>query len=414
MLSIVHGHAQSTNNLPYSRYGIGQNPVQGTVRNHAMGGIGIASTEVNTIHYLNPASLGGSQLTFADASFRLNANYVSRGESYQSNQSGNLGYIFISLPFSKRWNTVIGLSPGAEVSFDYTDNIPLGSGSTTLIEKEIRGAGNISNIHLTNALKVTESFSLGLEMVYGYGNIQYFNSYRLLNPTPDRYKTVLIDQVRYNNITGKLGGYYRKAIDKAPEKGRESRVVGFGATAEYGQGLNVDRTVTSERWNAISNSPYLFKDSVITGRVPLTLPLTVGIGASLARPGRWMIEADIFYTQWTMYKNEARPESLNNSLGLRMGGYVTPNPGGNFIKRTTYRWGVFALQTPLIIDNQRINDVGISFGTSLPVDKFSRMNLAFIAGRRGMEGSVIVQENYLQLSIGYSLVDRWFVKYKID
>ena len=45
---------------------------------------------------------------------------------------------------------------------------------------------------------------------------------------------------------------------------------------------------------------------------------------------------------------------------------------------------------------------------------FSNINLGIEYGKRGTTASGLVQENYLNVSVGLSFSDRWFVKRKID
>jgi hypothetical protein len=408
-------HAQQITNLPYSRYGLGQSFQSGTVRNLAMGGAGIASFEQNTVHVLNPAGLAGNPYTFADASFLLYRNFVTQGNSFQMNNSSSLGYIFLSAAVSKRWNVMIGLTNGSEVKFNYKDRLEAAGISSSNVERELRGTGNLSNLHLAQGIKLSKKLSVGAQATYEFGSLDYQNSYRLeINGRLEKYKTVLLDINRYNNLRLKGGVLYR-IEDTDNQVGRAPVVYSLAATAEAGWGLRNSRLLIFQRWNAEDDVPFLFDDTVqFNGSNNLTIPLALQAGFSAGRQGQWMTHVDAGYTFWDQYANAGRSEPLFNAASVRVGGLWIPNQNSGYFKRVGYRLGGYLAQTALIIDNQRINDIGITFGLSLPVDKLSRLNLALMYGNRGLESATTVREQYLQLSVSYSLVDRWFVRYRTD
>ena len=76
---------------------------------------------------------------------------------------------------------------------------------------------------------------------------------------------------------------------------------------------------------------------------------------------------------------------------------------------------------PYTIDAKKVKDLRISAGASFPIvrkdAKFSRpiINLSVSAGRRGIANTYIGSENYLQVTMGFTLNDfLWFNRYKID
>ena len=57
----------------------------------------------------------------------------------------------------------------------------------------------------------------------------------------------------------------------------------------------------------------------------------------------------------------------------------------------------------------------MSFGLGLPVGtNFSNINLGIELGQRGTKDSGLIKENFLRLSVGLSLNDKWFTKRKFD
>nr|HAD51072.1 hypothetical protein [Algoriphagus sp.] len=81
------------------------------------------------------------------------------------------------------------------------------------------------------------------------------------------------------------------------------------------------------------------------------------------------------------------------------------------LKRGTYRVGLEFLQTPYYINQTTINDLGINFGASIPVNQLSLMNLAVKVGQRGTTSAGLIRENYVNFTLGFSLNDNtWFYK----
>ena len=69
----------------------------------------------------------------------------------------------------------------------------------------------------------------------------------------------------------------------------------------------------------------------------------------------------------------------------------------------------------MILRNKSIEDFAVTAGLGLPLGgTFSKINVGLEIGKRGTVYNNLVEENYINLSIGLSLSDRWFVKRKYD
>lgn len=69
-------------------------------------------------------------------------------------------------------------------------------------------------------------------------------------------------------------------------------------------------------------------------------------------------------------------------------------------------------KTGIVLNNESINDFGISFGSSLPVKGFSNATIGFEWGKKGTISQNLVKENYFNVRIGLTLNDKWFQKTK--
>src|SRR5690606_9576989 len=106
-----------------------------------------------------------------------------------------------------------------------------------------------------------------------------------------------------------------------------------------------------------------------------------------------------------------------NAIRLSLGGYYIPkhNSFTNYFNRVTYRVGFRYENTGLVVNNQNINDMGVSAGLGLPIGSgFSDLTFAFEYGQRGTKSAGLVQENYFNINIGLTITDRWFRKFLYD
>ena len=86
-----------------------------------------------------------------------------------------------------------------------------------------------------------------------------------------------------------------------------------------------------------------------------------------------------------------------------------------YFKRITYRGGLRYENTGLIIENQSIKDFAGNIGLGLPLSgTFSNINIGLEIGKRGTKYAGLIEENYINISVGLSFSEKWFVKRKYN
>lgn len=80
----------------------------------------------------------------------------------------------------------------------------------------------------------------------------------------------------------------------------------------------------------------------------------------------------------------------------------------------TYRVGARFENTGLVLNNQTIEDFGMTFGLGFPVGGLSKINIGVELGQLGTLDDGLVKENYANIMLGFSLSDIWFIKRKYD
>ena len=150
------------------------------------------------------------------------------------------------------------------------------------------------------------------------------------------------------------------------------------------------------------------------------LPSKLTIGAGLGKPKKWFTGID--YTNLgtgnlgnLTFNNTS--VTYKNANKVAVGGFYIPkyNSLTSYLSRVVYRAGVRFENTGIVIQNEDINEFGISFGVGLPVGrKFSNVNIGFEYGSRGTTNNNLVKEEFFNLNLSLSFNDKWFQKRKID
>jgi hypothetical protein len=157
-------------------------------------------------------------------------------------------------------------------------------------------------------------------------------------------------------------------------------------------------------------------------KTELVIPSKFSIGAGIGQPRIWFIGAE--YTSLkacnfsnALFENDNTSQTYEDASGFSLGGFYIPkyNSFTSYLKRVVYRAGVRFQNTGLKINNESINEFGMSFGVGLPVGNlFSNANLGLEIGKRGTVDNNLIQENFINFQISLSLNDRWFNKRKYN
>ena len=111
---------------PYSVFGIGDLYPQGTTRERAMGGVGIAGRDPRYINLMNPAAISARDtLSFVfDAGMVADNRVFRQGDLKSANNTLNINNFSCSFPVYKSFSVLFGLTPYSTVGYDYSYDIP--------------------------------------------------------------------------------------------------------------------------------------------------------------------------------------------------------------------------------------------------------------------------------------------------
>ena len=142
-----------------------------------------------------------------------------------------------------------------------------------------------------------------------------------------------------------------------------------------------------------------------------------GIGFQIA--DKYRFEVDYSLLDWSRSGFDAVPGLSNEyfssgkGFSVKAGMEYTPNRYDirYYMRRVSYRAGVYYDKSYYLVNNQPVNDIGITLGATFPVFRwYNGLTVALQAGQRGVAGSGMVRERYFGFSFGANIFDIWFQK----
>jgi len=407
----TYNFAQRTNSSPYSFFGIGDQAKLKTVEEIAMGQMGGVLDSEFQLSFTNPASYGSLLWTTYVFSGGNKTNKVNDGEIEQTSSAASLTYIAIGIPIRGNQGMAAGLQLNSAVGYSlleqlYDDNNELNE--TNLLS----GNGGTSRLFLGYGYKFPFNLNLGAEVAYIFGGI----TNTIVNRRAGvQLATENITQSNLNGVSYKFGAQY--TVDMP-----NNMHVKLGTTFNFEYELHdqgSQHLFTIDNTNDGSIFP---RDSIRsqgfsgTIKYPLNTVLSAGIGQS----NKWFAGVEYTFAKAvdfddTIYSENPTYEYVNSN-SLSVGGFFTPkyNSIASYWNRVTYRAGFVYKNLGLVVNDTEIDDIGISFGVSLPLGlKISNFNLGFELGKRGTTENNLILENYYNFRLSISLNDKWFGKRRI-
>ena len=399
-LSLV-SFAQEGTSSPYSFYGIGDIRFKGAAENRSMAGLAIAPDSIH-INLQNPAGYSDLKLT----SFSLGGTYNTTSQKTNT-QSGSarrttLDYLAVGLPLGKL-GMGFGLIPYSSVGY----KIQTISADASQNSKRMDGTGGLNKVFLGFGYKLGANLSVGADAQYNFGKIETTNfelKDGIENGTSVK-NTAILSGINFN-----LGLMYQTKITK-----KMSLYSSLSYTAES--------TLVSQNIREISVSGDNTNNTQGDAR-SLKLPSKLSFGAGLGENRKWLLGAEVSLQSTgnlVNFYNEVYNPFYNVVYGkgskYSIGGYFIPNYKSytSYVKRITYRGGLKYEKTGLVIKSESINDMGFTLGIGMPLSgTFSNINFGFELGKKGTTNANLVQENYANLNVGFSLNEKWFEKRKFD
>ncbi len=412
LLSSLPLVAQNENtSSPYSRFGLGDIHPYSFGRFAAMGGASIGSRHNVQINTSNPASYSSIDSLSFVFEFGTDARLsdFKSGENNFKTNDVNFRYFAFSFPITHWSAASMGVLPFSDKGYEVfyqEDNTELGR-----IGYNYSGSGSISKAFLGFGVDLSKSISVGANIYYLFGRQSQNNSILFFDDA-STYDYTESERTRVRDLAYQLGIQYNIPL-------KNDKFLTIGGTFENKPKFTAFHDLI--RQNILQTSEGIITqnlDSIVDDRSTIQLPTSFGIGLSLAKPNKYEINADYYHSKWSEAKffGSTLPE-LTDQSRFALGFEFIPDVTSlrNYLKKIKYRAGLHYEKSYLKIDNQQINEFGMSFGFGLPLNRSkSTINLAAEFGRRGTTSNGLIRENYTKLSVYLNLHDTWFFQRKFD
>ena len=417
----IQSYGQEGTASPYSFYGIGNQKFKGTVENRSMGGLSIYSDSIH-VNLRNPSSYAGKNLDILNnesrpVKFAVGGSYTSTSlksdTSKDKASASSFDYLAMSIPMGD-FGFGFGLIPYTSVGYKleaYRDD--------EQIENRFNGEGGINKAFLGFGYQLTSGLSIGVDFQYNFGNIQNSITEYVYDSEGDPIER----QSRENNRSDLSGlNFNLAATYKAMLNEKLELVTSVTYRPESNLTSKNERsisTITTTTTNVEYALSTIETDLGNLQETELVLPSRISYGLGIGQPRKWFVGVESEYSKTSDFSNAlySNGATYEDQTAFKLGGFYIPkyNSFSSYAKRIVYRAGFHYENTGLNIENESINEFGMSFGLGLPVGSFfSNANLGVEVGKRGTTNSNLIQENFVNFQLSLSLNDRWFNKRKFD
>lgn len=442
----IFAHAQSDLASPYSIYGIGRLFPSQTVMQAGMGGSGIALIDPYEVNLLNPA-VSAYQL---QPVFEINGvgamTTYSQSDVNVTARSFQINNISLNFPIRRNmWGLSAGLTPYSTVGYDVTATGEI-EGSTERLLTRYYGNGGLSKAYIgtsyklyqhTDSLNNITALSAGANFNVFFGSI---SSIREAEPGDEIGVGVNIrsvDEISVKDFGGEFGLHFQTNIIPKKEKDPSYLKLLVGSSFSMGRDLSAKFSSITYTYRLSSfSTDGIPKDTIamtdpVKGTIHLPHRLHFGVGLDYVTNAkqRWRLALDYVTQNWSEYSQSVSgftstvPEYVD-SKSFHAGVELVPDVNSTeYMERVNYRLGYRTSQTNLKVDNEQIQDYGISFGLSFPINfrrnlTQSTFNIAGEYGKFGSEADQLIMEEYMKLYVGFTFTPHfrnvWFVKPKYD
>lgn len=408
LLLISEGFGQNSAST-YSALGIGEFNYGGQIQNQGMGGLGISFGTGWSANAVNPALTTRNTIFNFQASLNYKRIDVANDTENSLVDGGGLSYLAISLPVKTgKFTAGMGLGQISSINYRLKVDSPIAN-SSLIANNYLEGDGGISEAYVNFGYLVAKNLSIGVHGSYLFGSSIRSNQLLVFDQKGVEVgrASEYYERISVSDVALKVGAHY---FFKTSEKSNlhlgaiyqtfgDVNGTAFAKLAPIGQ----------------ASSPKTDGDLIANNeRGNIYLPSRYGFGVSYEKNNKFVIGLEGQMQDFAQYRNFfGEPLSLQAAQKVGLGFQIVPDftDFDKLLNRSTYRMGLEWMRTPYFINQTTINDIGINFGTSIPVNQLSLVNMAMKVGRRGTVDNGLIREAYVNFSLGFSLNDNsWFYK----
>lgn len=391
-------YAQSTLS-PYSLFGIGEIDLGNHGANNGMAGLGIGFRAENIINSANPAALTAlrSKVFAFDVSFSGKAAWYTGQGRKELSGTGNFDRLAIGFSPAKHWALSAGVLPVSTVGYAIRETTQV-EGSNELLANRFSGEGGLSKIYLSTAIDLTRHLSLGITGSVIWGSITH------------------TEQSDYWTTTNSRKSSGKPCFDVGLQYHRffgDKLFFTAGATAGYRTTLSFHNT---------TQTSYNSDGELVVDKVKATtrqsVPEFYGAGFSFMTP-KMVVGLDYQFQGWSGIESGSDVITYKDMNKWIAGISYTPNlyDVRKYWRRITYQLGASVNDSYLRVSGASGLNYRVTCGMVFPVK--NNMGSVYFGMEYGKNSFPVqnrhsIRENYFKFTIGFSLKDAWFIRYKFD
>lgn len=458
LLSATESSAQVSSLSPYSRFGIGQLIPQNNPMSIGLSGATTAWYDPLSVNTQNPATYAYTLSTAFDIGLKASMLQLKNSEETQSLNSASINNLtFVFKKIGAKWALAAGLAPYSTTGYSITD-----TQQDTLVGEvnyTYDGQGGVNRAFLGTSYNfiirtdkplmseragkdsstVYHNITIGSNMNFTFGSIEQERRILYSDPSFDHFRVSSSTSVR--DLGFDFGMHSRwKLAEKESAKVSRTLRLNIGAVYALGQDINTSFEEVGETLNITAGTEFVL-DTVSFISDPdgsISLPSKISLGAALeitnerkvdgkTKKRSIILSGDYKQQDWSSYAEEASGIAIGGTLGnatdLAVGFQYTPRvlDADNVLQRSNYRLGYRVSNSYLVVNDQQIEETAVSAGFSALLgrsESLSKINLGIEFGTRGTTDLNLIEENFVNLYIGFTFVpairNRWFVQRKYD
>ena len=414
-------YSQSGSRSPYSQYGLGDLSTQSVGFNKGMNGVGLGMRKGNEVNPLNPASysaIDSLTMIFDGGLSGQITNYEEQGKKVNA-KSGGFDYFTTLFRVYKHLGVSVGVMPYSNIGYSYTHTNTIGAstdGAMTKATQSYEGDGGFSQFFLGAGWQMTKNLSIGVNVSYFWG--EYFKSIEMSTNESSANVETRTYETSVSSYKLDFGAQWQQPL-------ANKDLLTIGATVGLGHKLGADAELTILNTNSASST---LGSTLLRVNNAHSIPLTIGVGASLLHNRKLMLAADYTMQKWDseeypVFDNTKGTYSLQggyfkNRHKVAAGVDWLPKPlSRKFYQLIHYRMGVsYATPYYKIGTQDGPGELAVSAGFGIPIFNSwnNRSTLNISAQWVHTTGCDLIKENMFRVNIGLTFNERWFAKWKVD
>lgn len=386
-------------NSPYSAYGIGDIDMHRYNMNAGKGytGIGLKSNYFSPGN--NPASASGlprSLLIFDVSTTGKIVGY--HGDPINSNNSAGKDFTIKNVSLAEKitgfWASGIGFRQFSSVNYEFSDWRSI-EGSNSKYQAYYTGNGGLNEYYWNNAFNIGKHLSAGITTSFISGPITQTESFTDPNG-------LYIESTRkdyYGNYRFEYGVLYNTDPSK-------KWLLSAGLTYAGKSKMNFERSLT------VSDNNSTFIDEEFIKYKGFQLPATYGVGIALSNSSGNSFALDYNYYNWAAMNYKGSKWQLKDAHRIAAGVEFAKLPRGNDRNEQprSFQVGAYYNSSYLKLNGYNIDEYAVTAGIKRSLKNRLLIGATLAAGTRGTSKAGLIKENFVQLSLSFSLRDYIYSK----